>query len=226
MSKLQGARIVQQAIVVATTWGRERWLYNCLGTLHQSAYAVIDPILRAKGELDHIKWILAHTRLDEFLFLHDSCELLNPALLDLAFKKYQGRSVGFCESPLKFGTFLGKFRRAVLERMHNWPDVNCKVDAVHAERWFAQEYLRIEPDAPLITPTLHDRDFYTEKFGRLNMVLENQYLRKYKGHWTMEMALEADRQSADLAVQSLPSNDTIARQWYSGPYLERGGRAH
>jgi hypothetical protein len=37
------------------------------------------------------------------------------------------------------------------------------------------------------------RPHFEAKFGRRNMIMENQYIKKYKAHWTLGMLKNVDK---------------------------------
>jgi hypothetical protein len=186
-------RPLHQGVVITSTASRLAILQNCLASFAGAAgYPILPLLLPGASDVDHLRWVMEHTLLDEFVFLHDSCELLDPALLPLVFEQLRGRSVAFTVSPLKFGTLIGKFRREVVGQIPI-PPVRTAVEAALFELAFANAYNRLEPDAPLLDPPLATCQVFREKFGRRNMVLENRYLRKYKSRWTMEMAEASDQ---------------------------------
>ena len=120
--------------------------------------------------------------LDEFVVLHDTCIIKDYKLFDMFFYN-SGRSVSI--SP-NFLSYLGKFR---LETLLNIaiPKVSTKAEAVSAEDKFLKEYISKEPKHLVLFPDFDDNFKWMTKHGRMNMVLENKYLIKYKGCWHPSM---------------------------------------
>jgi hypothetical protein len=130
-------------------------------------------------ECGAIQEVLKQTDLDEFIFLQDTFEILDQSIFDMAFE--HPTSVSF--NPY-FECFAGKWRRKALENVEI-PKTLTKVDAViTGESKFTALYRMIEKTHVLF-PTFVDCDRFEERFGRKNMVIENAYLRKWKGTWSL-----------------------------------------
>ena len=121
---------------------------------------------------------------DEFVLLHDTCIVKTASLFNLFFH-YKNRSVSV--SP-NFLSYLGKFRTETLSKME-LPFVRSKKDAVDAESQFLREYISHEPNHVVLFPDFDNNYTWKTHNGRMNMVLENQYLIKYKGCWHPDMIL-------------------------------------
>jgi len=119
--------------------------------------------------------------LEEFFFLQDTVEVLDPVgLAELIFTVHRGYS---CPVNKPFQCYLGKYRREVLDNV-DWPRVVTKEDAVRQEGRFTQQYLNKDPKPPrILFPGFNEGASFEEKHGRLNRVVENDYLRKYRGTW-------------------------------------------
>lgn len=119
--------------------------------------------------------------LKEFFFLQDTVEVLDPeGLAEMIFTEHRGFS---CPVNKAFHCYLGKYRREVLDRV-DWPRVVTKEDAVRQEGQFTQQYLNKDPRPPrILFPAFNEGGRFEEKHGRLNRVVENEYLRKYRGTW-------------------------------------------
>jgi hypothetical protein len=119
---------------------------------------------------------------DEFVLLHDTCVVKTNTLFDLFFG-YQGTSVSV--SP-NFLSYLGKFRTKTLLKL-TIPNVHTKREAVDAESQFLREYISFEPNHIVLFPGFDEHYRWQAKHGRMNMVLENDYLIKYKATWHPSM---------------------------------------
>jgi hypothetical protein len=176
---------MNQAIVIATT-PSSVWLNLIRDSLKSYSKYPLIILSDYTYELGKIKYIYDHTDIDEFVFLHDTCVIKDLSLFDLCFETYQGISVAFSMCPVKFGMYLGKYRRDTLKRVEI-PTPYSKIDSVKYEVSFNNAYCQAEPETVLLFNDFHDVPRFEEKNGRNNMVLENQYLKKYKGTWSMEM---------------------------------------
>lgn len=173
-------------IVVGTTPGREAWLADCLHSLRDALDYQILVLSDFSWELGKIRWIMEHTTLEEFFFLHDSCVVKDVALFDRAFA-IKG-SVALTDVPVPFGMSIGKFTRATLNLLEI-PVIHTKMEAVNAEVTFHGCYCAKEK--PLILyPGFGKSEVFREKHGRRNMVCENHTIIKYKGTWDPTMAEE------------------------------------
>lgn len=118
----------------------------------------------------------------EFIVLQDSCLLKNADIIKQMFV-IQGAVF------LNIGglNYFNKYEIETLSKMEI-PVVKSKLDAVKYESEFHSKYKEIEK--PTIIPILNDTNVFEECFGRNNMIIENQYFKKYKGHWNLEMCNE------------------------------------
>ena len=82
--------------------------------------------------------------------------------------------------------FLGKYRREILNQM-SIPLTKTKMEAVLQECAFNEAYSRLEPKMATIFNPLVNTTIFEEKFGRNNMILENDYIKKYKATWALNM---------------------------------------
>jgi hypothetical protein len=166
--------------VVATAPGREQWLTQCLQSLAGRNVLVVS--LEHGFELGKIEWVYRNTTLERFLFLQDSAEVLS--------KGFWGRldefpgSVALLGDPSVYGSYMGVYERKVLDKLVGWPLVNSKMSSIANEIMWTRDYADKAGSVPVLFPDLIDADGYMgEKFGRMNLVLENQYFRKWKGTW-------------------------------------------
>lgn len=166
-----------QAIIIGTTTSRIEPLTNILQTLKGfNDYPII--VVTVPGyEPAKIKWVLNNTNLDEFIFLQDTIEVKNVGVFDLVFNKYKGKTVAFND---KMKCFLVKYTRRDLEKTYI-KDVDTKTKAIEEER---ELYRRYPKDNLVIVDNMADSEVFIEKFNRVNMVVENQYFKKFKGTWT------------------------------------------
>lgn len=127
--------------------------------------------------------VMEMTDLDEFLLIQDTFEIKNTFFIDQMFEAYVGQSVSF--GPNLFHYF-GKFRRETLNKL-KIPITTTKYDAIQAEKEFiGKEYLGAEEDTLVLFPDFHDankNNVIEQRWGRANLVLENDYVIKRKGTW-------------------------------------------
>ncbi len=210
---------MNKGIVIITHWRNSVWFENLLYSLNDydkiPIYVVTTDYSRANNdykewistlkvrvlidesdsfELGAIKKILYDTDLDEILLLQDTCYIKNYAIFDLIF---QEGSVGFEENYL---SYLGKYERKILETM-DIPDIRNKEQSVKAEGDFNKEYVK-RANPKILFPGFgwehYNKARFEYKFGRKNLVCENDYLIKYKGTWSSDRLYENLRNNASL----------------------------
>ena len=176
---------MKQVIVIGTLKGRTKWANQCAISCSNPKYKV-DIIENNGFELAHIM-LAYHKGYDEFLYLHDTCEIKDKKLFDIVFEEQKGKSVALSDHPCIFGMYLGKYKREALKGM-DFPIVTTKLEAVdYEETWTAQYISRENAHTVLLTPPLHDGQNFVTIEGRMYMKLENDYLIKYKGTWSRSM---------------------------------------
>lgn len=170
---------LKETVVVATTPGREAWLAECLASIEREVL-----VLRQGGtwELGKIKWLYENTQLDRFLFLHDSVVVKDQAFFDRMFE-HEG-SVSVTDDPGIFGMYMGIYTREHLSRVELYSPVTQR-DSIQAEVEWTRGYAAAAGNVPVVFSEFRDsRNVgFVEHHGRRNMVLENDYLRKFKGTW-------------------------------------------
>jgi hypothetical protein len=166
-------------VFVGTVPGRENWLAQCLRSLGQKPATIV---YGQSWELGAIRWIYENTQFERWLFIHDSMVIKNHKLFDIL-EQYSG-SVALSACPVPFGMYTGVFSRKTLSIV-GMPDVNNKEEAICCEVYWANQYCKAEK-VPVLFPGFNDhsaRGNIKSLFGRPNLVLENEYLIKYKGTW-------------------------------------------
>lgn len=166
------------AIVIGTSKGREGWLGDCLASL-AGVDLPVTALYSEDFELSVIAW--AAELYDEFIFVPDSTIFLRPGeLVEECFTHRLHLGVSLSQFPGPFGMYLGKYVSAVV-RAVGVPYVADKVAAVRYETVWTRQYAAEAPWEPL--GTLGHTDVFEERHGRLNMVCENHWLRRYKASW-------------------------------------------
>lgn len=108
---------------------------------------------------------------DEFVHLMDTTIIKNKQLFEDAFLK--PGHVFFTQGGYHY---MGKF---VSDDLPMIPKINTKAEAVAMElTWLGNKpRTYFTPDLPVHT------DVFVEKYGRKNMVLENEFMKKFKATW-------------------------------------------
>lgn len=166
-------------IIIATSPLRDHWVSQCIQSIRDIPYLVV---CEEGFELGKIRWVFENTTLERFFFLQDSCVVKNSEFINLAFN-YPG-SVAVSNCPVKMGMYLGIYTRQTLSQI-SIPYVRDKEEAIRYEVTWSNQYCSIEPDIPTLFPEFNDQNArkIENRFGRQNLVLENEYLIKYKGTW-------------------------------------------
>jgi hypothetical protein len=135
---------------------------------------------RCEYELGKIRWVYEHTTIKQFLFLQDSCIVKDFGWIDALFSHDKSVSL----SHHQYFMYLGKYTRTDLAKV-DMPVVSSKKEAVEQEsQWTGRYAAAAQSDS--LWP-LFDTNVFEERHGRTNMVLENDHIIKYKGHWNPEM---------------------------------------
>ena len=119
---------------------------------------------------------------DEFFVLHDSCVVKDNLLWKVVFDGYWQDSVALSKEPTFMGMFIGKYRMEIASQLRP-PDAENKNHAVELETTWNDEYCKLEQPVLLDDPLIRT-DVFEQRYGRNNMVLENRWIRKYKGTWS------------------------------------------
>ena len=164
-------------IVVATTPGREDWLKQCLSSIDRPVLVLSDYTF----ELGKIHTIFNKTNIDRFMFLQDSVVIKDQNIFNLLDEE---GSIALTNDPVPFGMYMGVYERSVLEKVHI-PLPETKQDAIRYEIEWTKIYCSQASKLKIVYPELCDRNAIKKEivFGRENLVLENDYLIKYKGNW-------------------------------------------
>ena len=184
--------------MIGTTPDRSPWLADCLRSLEGCRWPV-HWFYTYRYELATITW--AARRFDEFVFMPHSTEVLDQRVFDLCFEEHRGKSVNLGTAQgLPFRMYLGKYLGDVVQAMGT-PDVRTKAEAVHHEVYWCGFYGFHEHQCHRLAhvggPMEHTNNF-VRRHGRINMLCENEYLRRYKATW--DPAMVRDRQPWTKAV--------------------------
>jgi hypothetical protein len=169
-------------IVIATTPGRENWLAQCLASIEHPVLVLSDFTF----ELGKINWIFNNTKIERFMFLQDSVVIKNQDLFDLLFK--DKGSISLTNDPAMYGMYLGVYERSVLEKIEI-PVPKSKKESIEFELSWTDVYCKAARNVRLAFTDLADSKAKRKEvlFGRENLVLENDFLIKYKGNWGQQV---------------------------------------
>jgi hypothetical protein len=165
-------------IVIGSSLGRESWLADCSASINRNHIAVIS----FGFELSKIGWVMDNTNANRFLFLQDSWVIKDETFWHLL--DDTSGSVALTADPYFFGCYAGVYERSVIEQI-GVPVITTKREAIDNEIAWHQDYVKVAGEPLVLFPDLKDSNStrQVEKHGRTNLVLENDYIAKYKGTW-------------------------------------------
>jgi hypothetical protein len=165
-------------IVIGSSPDRTEWLADCSASIQREHIVV-----SGWGfELAKIRWVMENTTADRFLLLQDSWVIKSDKFWDLL-DQFEG-SVALTRDPYFFGCFAGVYQRSVVERV-GVPEVKDKAHSILLEIDWHRRYVEVGGEPTVLFPELTDKNA-TEvvvKHGRENLVLENEFVTKFKGTW-------------------------------------------
>jgi len=164
-------------IVIATTPGRENWLAQCLTSITKPVMVLSDFTF----ELGKINWLFNNTNLERFFFLQDSVVIKDERVFELL---DDNASIALSSDPSIYGMYLGIYEREHLAKI-DIPIPKSKREAIDYEMSWTAKYCQAAKNVRIAFPDLADRNATKKEivFGRENLVLENDFLIKYKGNW-------------------------------------------
>jgi len=171
-------------IVIGSSPDRAEWLAASSGSIGREHLVVSN----WGFELGKIRWVMDNTSADRFLFLQDSWMVKSADFFTLL-DETEG-SVAITQDPYFFGCFAGVYERAVIEKI-GVPITSTKLQAVEAERWWHEDYVACSGEPTVLFPELTDENATEVRLhnGRENLILENEYVTKYKGTWRPDQLL-------------------------------------
>jgi hypothetical protein len=165
-------------VVIGSSLGRESWLADCSASINRNHIAVIS----FGFELAKIGWVMDNTNADRFLFLQDSWVVKDESFWDLL--DDTSGSVALTADPYFFGCYAGIYERSVIEQI-GVPQIKTKREAIDSEIAWHKSYVEVAGEPVVLFPDLTDAKAtrQVERHGRINLLLENDYIAKYKGTW-------------------------------------------
>lgn len=163
------ADVTETPVVIGSHPGSP-WLADCLKTIPATRKVRVH---RAGGY--EIAALRTATRWRaRFVFLQDSTQVLHPDFWDI---------IDNTEPTWLFGgppMYMAVYqRRHLTTPLEQAPE---KMDKLSSIRWEGELQERIH--YPTLWPEVNDATgYHQERHGRMNLVLENTYLRKFKGNW-------------------------------------------
>jgi len=90
---------------------------------------------------------------------------------------------------------LGKYRRAILDEMNllEFLPMNMIEAISKSELLFTSTYQSLDAETIVLFPNWKDGKVFEEKFGRTRLKIANEFLIKWKTHWTTDMVFDEFR---------------------------------
>lgn len=173
--------MTKQGIVVGATPGRTPWLVDMLASLDTGHYPVL-VINTWDFEIAVFQEAVEH--FDEFVFLPMTCIVKDNSLWYHMFEG-ERQSISLSNTPCPFGMFFGKYLSEDVREI-GFPPCANKFEAILQERAWTEKYAALRPYKAFAD--LPDSWRFENKYGRKNMVVENQWMKKWKGSWDLSSA--------------------------------------
>ncbi len=137
-------------------------------------------------EMGALRMAYENTDLDEMFLLQDTLIIKNA--FDFCYNAFvvaQGRP---CYLNNQYKMFLCKYRRDALNAFQPLPRTTTKLESIAQEGLFNNAYFESEWTKGIMGQSLNDTGKFEEKYGKTRMVLENEYVIKWKATWRIELA--------------------------------------
>lgn len=177
----------KQAIVIIHARKSSVWLEGCLNSI-QTDY----PVLISNHEgwvMEGIKKMWETTNYQEIFFMNESMICKDNDIWNIVFHDNGGKSVMMSE---RFLMFFGKYRREMINKLQ-FPTVHNKYeDVILGEGQWCRQYYELNDHVeiqPLADGDTTNSNNFEDKYGRRNLVLENDYFKKWKASYNMETLL-------------------------------------
>jgi len=157
---------------------------DCLNSLQKPCLILRD----SNYELGKIRWCQENIK-KPFFFFQDSIVFKETEWINEALEKYS--SVSLNSDPDLYGTYMGIYDPKILRQIEV-PIPKSKAEAIEFELSWTKKYVKQAQDVEVLFPDFKDANARRKEFkhDRENLILENQYLIKYKGNWGQKPALD------------------------------------
>jgi hypothetical protein len=157
---------------------------DCLNSLQKPCLILRD----SNYELGKIRWCQENIK-NPFFFFQDSVVFKETEWINEALGKYS--SVSLNSDPDLYGTYMGIYDPKILRQIEV-PIPKSKAEAIEFELSWTKKYVEQAQGVEVLFPEFKDANARRKEFkhDRENLILENQYLIKYKGNWGQKPALD------------------------------------
>lgn len=172
--------------IIVVSYVGSPWLQDCLESIKNSNYPIYVAMNSKQfNNYETAGLILGQKLGEDFILIHDSCIIKDLGLFDMC-----NDHIGAVSFGRNFFMLMGKYNWASLKQL-DIPVVNNKQEAVDVEHKFGSLYCN-HSQAMVLFPDFTDTNIFEDKYGKKRMVLENQYIKKWKNCWSPSMVVEAD----------------------------------
>lgn len=167
--------------VIGSSPDRAEWAAECSASIRREHIVVSN----FGYELGKIRWVMENTNVDRFLFLQDSWVIKSDKFWGLI--DQFGGSIALNRDPYFFGCYAGVYERWVVERV-GIPWVENKQHSILLEIDWHRQYVDVAGEPTVLFPELTDKNAagVVKRHGRDNLLLENEFVQKWKGTWRFD----------------------------------------
>jgi hypothetical protein len=164
-------------IVIGTTPDRSDWLKDCVNSLREPCLVISD----FNFELGKLNWASKQLS-DRFFFFQDSVVFKQSSWIFELLENYE--HVALTSDPVVYGTYMGIYDPKILREIET-PIPRSKKESIDYEISWTKTYIEKVGSVHVAFPELTDANATRKemKYGRENLVLENDYIIKFKGDW-------------------------------------------
>jgi hypothetical protein len=175
---------MKRGIVITTHKSTQQFLLDLLVSLQDCKYPIVITYnTNEDNQYERRGLEIGRDLFDEFIYLHDTVIIKDLQLFDKLFEHS-----GMLSIAPNFLMYLGKYESQRLREV-SIPLVWDKQGAIAMEFWLRQVF-----QVPCFDDTFIDGNHtFEEKYGKTRMVLENQYIKKYKSCYDISMVAQYER---------------------------------
>lgn len=169
-----------KGIVITTHKSTQLFYLDLMRSLQGCKYPVVTIFNTDENNQYELAGLKAGMELfEDFVYLHDTVLIKNQLLFDKLFE-YKG----IVSINPSFLMFLGKYNTKILKQ-YELPEVRTKKQSWLMELWLGRTFR-----VPCFDVNFVDGKKFEYIYGRNNMIIENEYLKKMKGTWDEKMIPE------------------------------------
>lgn len=211
-------------IIVAVTAADDATMkaVEALLTRHTGLVAETFALDSDTSELGGLYVAWQRTGAAEIFLLHDSCEVIDHRLFEIAFEQLAGAGVPMLRQyEHVWVSCLGKYRREVLDQLDPAMMLpSGRQEAMEAEIAFTSAYSKAEPNLADFPEPMQESEEIILHHGRKNHVMENAFLKKWKASWSIDHIFDAaghKRGDAERSASETRMAHGILEEYFGKP---------